>query len=148
MGTELLGGLGQQLWPHQCGGVDAHLVRARTQQPIEVSAAAYPAPDCQWNEHLLGRLRDDVVHSRSVRAAGGDIEKDQLVSALFAVGPGERNRVTGVSKVDEVDTLDDSSVIDVEAGDYTDGKSHLRSASPAATSATSASAAGNENAPA
>ena len=49
--------------------------------------------------------------------AGGDVEEAELVRARRIIGPGGLHRVAGVDQIDEVDSLHDTAVLDVETGD-------------------------------
>ena len=94
------------------------------QQAVHVVDRAHAATDSERDEHLLGRAPHHVVGGRPITAAGRDIEEGQLVGPLGAIGAGQFNGVAGVTKVLEVDALDDSAGVDVETGDHPDGQRH------------------------
>ena len=48
-----------------------------------------------------------------------DIKKTQLVGTLLVVDPGLFDRVSGINQIDEVDSLDGTPVLHVEARDDT-----------------------------
>ena len=49
--------------------------------------------------------------------ARGNVQEAQLVSARSIVGDRALHRIAGVAQIDEVDSLDDPAVFDVETGD-------------------------------
>jgi hypothetical protein len=55
-----------------------------------------------------------------VLVARGDVEKGQFVGTGGVIGDGRRDRIAGVAQIDEVDPLDHTAVLDVEAGDDSD----------------------------
>ena len=55
----------------------------------------------------------------------GDVQEAQLVRASGVIDLGLLDRITGVDQVNEVDALDDTAVLDVEAG-YDAGLQHAR----------------------
>ncbi len=71
----------------------------------------------QWDEYLASGARDDVGHGVAIVAGSRDVEKNQLIRALFVVAGGELHRITGVAQVDEVHAFDHSAGSDVETGD-------------------------------
>ena len=64
LGAEPVGDLGDHLRAGDGSGVDAHLVGARTQQPVDVVDRPHAAAHRERDEDLLGRPADDVVHGR------------------------------------------------------------------------------------
>ncbi len=75
------------------------------------------AADGQGHEALLDDAVDDIDHDAAALVAGGNVVEDQLVRPLLLVARGLLDGVAGVNVVEELDALDDSSAIDVEAGD-------------------------------
>ncbi|VXC00721.1 hypothetical protein AERO9AM_30418 [Aeromicrobium sp. 9AM] len=132
--AESLGDLGDDLRPGDRRGVDADLVRTRSQQAVDVLGRTHPAADGQWDEHLVGGAADDV--ERRVTAVRGrrDVEERELVGPLGVVDLGHLNRITRVAQVDEVDALDDPAVVDVQARDDAYGEAHRMSLSVGADS--------------
>ena len=78
---------------------------------------AHPAADRQRHEALLGGAAHHVVDRVAVLVAGGDVEEAQFVGALAVVDPRLLDGIAGIGQVDEVDALDDATVLDVETGD-------------------------------
>src|SRR5690606_6339127 len=70
----------------------------------------------QRHEALLGRPADDFVERRPILVTGRDVEETELVRTRRVVDARLLDRVAGVTQVDEVDALDDPSVLHVEAG--------------------------------
>ncbi len=48
--------------------------------------------------------------------AGGDVEEAEFVGTGGIIGPRARHRIAGIDEIDEIDALDDTAVLDVEAG--------------------------------
>ena len=60
--------------------------------------------------------RDDVEKDAPTLVAGRDVQECDLVRLLVVVHLGRLDRVAGIDVVDVSDTLDDASLVDVEAG--------------------------------
>src|SRR5690606_5308518 len=118
---EPLRDLGDDLGSGDRGGVDAHLVRTGAQQAIDVLDRSHAASDGERDEDLLGGAADDVVRGRAVAAGGGDVQEGEFVGTLGVVDTRHLDRITSIAQVDEVHALDDSTTVDVQAGDHTDG---------------------------
>ena len=103
---------------------DPDLVGAGAEQPVHVVGAPHPAADRERDEHLLSGATHDVVRRRAVPAGCGDVEEHQLVGTLGVIDPRHLDGVPGVAQVDEVDALDDTPRIDVEARDDPDRNGH------------------------
>ena len=77
--------------------------------------------------------------------SGGDVQEDDLVRALDGVALRQLGGIALVGEIDELRSLDDAAVGDVEAGDYSTGKHHATSeagAPPATTRGAAARAPG------
>ena len=48
--------------------------------------------------------------------AGGDVEKAEFVGPGIVIGLGRLDRIAGIDEIDELHALDDTAVLDVEAG--------------------------------
>src|SRR5262249_1507869 len=96
---------------------DRHLVRPGAQQRADILDAADAAAHGQRHEAHLGRPADDVQEDAAVLVAGRDIQEDQLVGPLGVVTGRHVDRIARVPEVHEVRALDDTTVVDVEAGD-------------------------------
>ncbi len=97
--------------------VDGDLVRSRAQERADVVEAANPAADGQRHETDLGRPTDDVQQDRPIFVTGRDVEEHQLVGPFAIVPRGDLDRIAGVPEVQEVRPLDDTPMVDVQAGD-------------------------------
>ncbi|EAZ61422.1 conserved hypothetical protein [Pseudomonas aeruginosa 2192] len=115
--AEAVGGLTDELGVEHRGGVDRDLVRAGIQQVADVLHAAYAAAHGQRNEHLASHALDGMQGGVAPVDAGGDIEEGDLVGTLLVVAASDLDRVAGVADVLELDALDHSAVVHVEAGD-------------------------------
>ena len=95
----------------------AHFIRPGPQHRLEVVDAADAAADRQRDKNLFGGFADDVRHRPPVLVGGGNVEEDDLVRPLAVVFLGTLHRVADLFDADEVDTLDDLPVPNVETGD-------------------------------
>ena len=73
--------------------------------------------DGQWDEDLLGGPADDIKSRLAVTAAGGDVQEGQLVSPLLVVTSSQLDRISGITQVLEVDTLDHAAGVNIKTGD-------------------------------
>src|SRR6185503_18222955 len=105
-------------------GIDADLVGARRQQRADVVDVRDAAADRQRNENLIGHGFDHVVEEGPRFDARLDIEKRELVGALLVVAPRDLDRIPGIAQIDEVDTLDDAALGDVQTGNDALGEAH------------------------
>ena len=55
---------------------------------------------------------------------GRDIEEGDLIGPLSAVAGGQLHGVSGILEALEVDSFDDPTVLDVQAGNDADGNAH------------------------
>src|SRR5690606_418137 len=104
--------------------VEARLVGAGAERMADVVDDANPAADRQGNEHLAGRRLDGSQHQRPAFVTGRDVEEGDLVGAFGVIAGGDFDRIAGVPEVEELDALDDATVVDVEAGDDPAGDAH------------------------
>ncbi len=99
------------------GRIDRDLIGAGEQEIADVLERAHAAADGERHEADFGGASDDVDQRAAVLVARGDVEKAQFVGARLVVGDGAFDGIAGVAQVDEIDALDDTAVLDVEAGD-------------------------------
>ncbi len=57
-----------------------------------------------------------MEHNAALFERSRDIQENQLVSSGFVVGPGDFDRVAGITDIDEIDTFDDAARANIEAG--------------------------------
>ena len=62
------------------------------------SSVRTPPPDCERDEDLFRRARDDVQHRRAAFGRGGYVVKDDLVGPFGVVTGGQLDRVAGVAE--------------------------------------------------
>src|SRR5690606_8248335 len=75
--------------------------------------------------------RYDVEDRLAVLGARGDVEEAEFVGAGGVISLGRLHRIAGIDQVDEIDALDHSTVLDVEAGDNAGLEGHLGSSNRA-----------------
>ena len=69
---------------------------------------------------MRGGAGDHLVDGVAILVALRDVEKAELIRPRRVVDPRLLDRVAGVHEIDEADTLDDASGMDVQAGDDAD----------------------------
>jgi hypothetical protein len=74
------------------------------------STLPIPPPTAKGIETTL----DPFEHGPPALDGGHDVQEDQLVRALTAVGLRGFNRIAGIPEIDEVDTFDHSALFDVQ----------------------------------
>ena len=55
---------------------------------------------------------------------GRHVQEGDLVGPLSVIASSQLHRVSGILEALEVDTFDDTAVVDVKAGDNADGHAH------------------------
>ena len=90
---------------------------AGEEEAAHVLDRAYAAADGQRQEDSGGGAGDHVEDGVAVLVAGGDVEEAEFVGAGGVVQRGLLDRVAGIAQGDEVDALDDATVLYVQAGD-------------------------------
>jgi hypothetical protein len=118
LGAEFVRQLGDNLRAGDGSRVDRHLVGPRSEQATGVLDGAHAPADGEGDEDLLGGAGGDVDDGVARRRRRRDVEEHDLVGALGVVAGGQLDRVAGVPQVDEVDTLDHASGVDIEARDH------------------------------
>jgi hypothetical protein len=73
---------------------------------------------------LTGNLLDHINHGLSVVGTGGDIEEGNLIGSFPVIAAGDLYRVTGIPDVDKLYSLDDATIVHVQAGDYSLRETH------------------------
>jgi len=77
--------------------------------------------DGERDRRGAGYFFDYIQHGRSSFDRRGDIQKGQFIRPGMAVGDAAGNRITGIADVDELNALDDASVLHIETGHDSDG---------------------------
>jgi len=95
-------------------GVDAHLFRARLDQRGDILNRANASAYRERHEALLGHSANHVVRNIAIFVTGGDVEKDQLISAFLVILPGDFDWIAGIAKAHEIDTLDHPAGFDIK----------------------------------
>ena len=103
-------------------GVDADLVGAGVEHGMHVVHRADSAADGQRHEALRGRFLDDFNHRTAAVGAGGDVEKDHLVSALVVVAQRHFDGIADIAQAAlfgaaELDAAGHFAIVNVQTGD-------------------------------
>src|SRR3546814_80479 len=81
-----------------------------------VGFPAHSTPHGQRNKHVLGHRFDKRQAQVAFIAGGGDIQKGELVGALFVVALRDLDGIAGIDQVDEIDALDHTPRCNVQTG--------------------------------
>ena len=106
------------------GGINAHLIGPRIQHTADILDLADTAAHGQRDEHLSGDLFHHMHHGFPIVGAGGNIQKSQLVRALFVIAARNLHRIPGIADIHELHALDHTPVVHVEAGNDAFGEAH------------------------
>ena len=120
----------EERWVVDPRRVDAHLVRAGIEQRANIIDSGDTATDGQRDEHLISNGLDHAVQQSARLNAGLDIQERDLVRTLLVVAAGHFDRIARVLQIDEIDSLDDAALRDVEAGNDSFRESHNRGQTP------------------
>src|SRR5206468_4301443 len=115
--AELAGHGGHDFRRADGGGVDADLFRSGLDQPRGVVQRADAAADGEGHEDLFRDAPHHVEQDLPALVAGADVEEDQLVGAVGLVAARHLDGVAGVAQLEEIDTLDHTAAVHVQAGD-------------------------------
>ena len=115
--AEFLSGLLDEFAAIDGGRVDRDLVGAGSQQRLDIADGAHAAANRQRHKAGFRRATDHIQHDAAIFVGRGDIEEAQLVGAGRVIGHRRLHGIASVAQVDEIDALDDPSILDVEAGD-------------------------------
>lgn len=120
LAAALLCGFAHELRPFYSGAVDRNLVRTRYQQLADILKPAHAAAHGHGHENLSRRLIDDVVYGIAVIRCGGDVKKTKLVRAAGIIDASLFDRIACVFQIDEVNSLDDAALRDVQTRNNAD----------------------------
>jgi len=98
------------------GAVNAHLVGPGNQDVTHVLHSANAAAHSERDKDRVGHTAHHVTDNRARFVRCRNVEKDQLIGPLTVVDLRLRNRIACVYEVHKVDTLDDTTVFDIQAG--------------------------------
>ena len=101
--------------------VHGDLVGAGTEDPAGIVDRPDATTHGEWDEHLLGGPPHDVDDRVPCVGGGRDVEEHQFVGSLPVVAGRQLDRIAGVPESDEVDPLDDTAIVYVEARDDSHG---------------------------
>lgn len=75
-----------------------------------------PPPIVKWNIQLGSHMTCKLCQGLPLLMRSGNVQEDQLISALTTVSCSQFYRVAGITQVDKVDAFDGAPVFDIEAG--------------------------------
>src|SRR5262249_49787089 len=74
------------------------------------------APNRKRHEHLLGNAADDIQKYFTTFMACTDVEEHKLVGPFVLIATSNFHRITGVSKVQKIDSFDYPPAVNVQTG--------------------------------
>ena len=134
--TEARGRIADQTRTLERRSVERHLVRSGSQQRIDVAEPADAAAYGDGDEHLIRRAAHRVEQDGARVTRRSDVEEDELVCSVLVVPSGQLRGISRIAQVDEVDSLDHASRVDVQARNdpprqgHETGTGNSRSSSP------------------
>jgi hypothetical protein len=114
--AESLCGLADELRLLHRRRIDADFVGPGVKQEANVRQRAHAASDRQGHEDLGRSLHHHINDGFTVFVRSGDIQKTQLVRAFTVVDAGHFHRIARIAQIDKTHSLNDSAVLDVQAG--------------------------------
>jgi hypothetical protein len=122
LAAEFFGAVGDEFGCGDGGGVNADFVGAGFKHDAHVRHCPDAASDGEGHEAAIGDALDDIDHGGAAVSAGGDIEENHFVGALFVIADGEFNRIANITEfagfgLAELDAAGDLAGVDVEAWD-------------------------------
>src|SRR5690606_19718488 len=122
--AETVGRLAHEVRIADGGRIDAYLVRAGIEQVADVGDRAHTAANGQRDEYLAGHALHRMQHGVAAFMAGGNIQEGNLVGAGLVIAARDLHRIAGVANLDELDALDDTTLVHVQAGNNAFGQTH------------------------
>ena len=116
VGSDLI----NQLRPGKGSTIHPNFVRAVLEQSPHIRNRPNTPAYCERDEDVLSGVADEVERCLPVVNRGGDIEKRDLIRSLLPVAGGKLDGVTSVDEVEKIDSLDDTAVVDIKAGNDPD----------------------------
>ena len=120
LATETCGDIGDDFGPRDCSTVDRNLVRACKQQCPRILRTADAAANGQRHETYFCGPPDHIDNGTAPFMACANIQKAKLVGTCRIICLRLLHRITGVTQVDKVHTLDHAAIGDVQTGNDTD----------------------------
>src|SRR5258708_38055403 len=77
-----------------------------------------PSPHRQRNEQPLGGAANEIQQCDSAFIGRSNVEEHDLIRALRLVAFGERNRITGITKVHEARSLNHTTILYIETRNH------------------------------
>ena len=119
--AEAQGALLYEFGTGERGRIDRNLVGAGVEEFAHVFGGADASAGGEGDEALRRDLAENVYKRVAPVVCGGDVEEGDFVGAVLCVEAGDFGGVSGVAEVLELDAFDDSAVVNVKAGDDSDG---------------------------
>jgi hypothetical protein len=99
-----------------CGGIEGHFVGTGPQQVSDLCGACNAPANSKRHKQALGGTVHHIQQNFTPLVRGGNVQKDQLICPLGIVDLRRLYRITGVTQINKVYTLDNPPIFDVKAG--------------------------------
>jgi hypothetical protein len=106
------------------GGIDTDFIGTGVEHGADILQGPNAATDRERNKYLAGDLLNGVNCGVPFFVTGGDIEKGNLVSARLVIAAGNLYRVSSITDADEIHALDNTTLVNIEAGNNALGQWH------------------------
>ena len=104
--------------------VNTDFIGAGIEHATNIFRRANAAANGQGDKYLTGNLFDNMDDGIAVVMRRGNVQKGYFVGAFSVITPGNFHRVAGIANIDEFYAFDDSTVIDIQAGNNTFSQTH------------------------
>src|SRR6266568_5920148 len=97
--------------------IERGLIGAGSQRGPDILKAAYTATNGDGNKYLFRGPAHNIKHGGTIFKGSRDIEKNDLIRPFAIVKRGKLYRITGITQVNKVDALDNTSHSHIQTGD-------------------------------
>ena len=123
LAAEFFGAFADEIRAGESAGIDADFIRAGAEHGEHVGHGLDAAANGQRHETLVGGPFDDLHHGGATVGAGGDVEEDHFIGALFVVAERQCHGIADVFQFTglgfaELDAAGDLAGMDIETGNY------------------------------
>jgi hypothetical protein len=107
-----------------CGGVNTHFISACVEQCPNITNRTHSSTNSERDKDLASNTLNRFNRGITLFMTGGNIEKGNFIRALLVIAPGYLDRIAGISNPYKINTLNNSALINVEAGNNATRKWH------------------------
>jgi hypothetical protein len=111
--------LANQVWIGQRSRIDADLIGSSLKDSFSIGSGSDTPTNSKRDKERLRRPANRVEQSSSTFVRSSDVQQHDFVRTRLGMACGERSRVAGVDKVNELDAFDHTAVAAIQAGNNT-----------------------------